>query len=261
MEARLKNDAAFFKRLIDAVKEMVTEVVLDCSNDGIRMQAMDNSHIALINFFLDSSKAFSHYKCNVEMSIGINVVSLQKVLKLCNNEDILTLQKSNQEDKMNLLFESPNGSKISQFCVNLIDIEQEQLGIPEVKYKTYFSMSSQELVRICKDFKELADTVTISSDSKTGIKFSFCSDTTNGNVTLSPNSSMSDDSLPPTTINVNENTSASFSSKYLMLFTKGALMSQVVSVSLSNDLPLSLEYTFQEGVLRYFMAPKMDDVS
>jgi proliferating cell nuclear antigen len=259
MEARLKNDAAFFKRLIDAVKEMVTEVVLDCSENGIHMQAMDNSHIALIHFFLDASKAFSHYKCESEISIGINVVSLQKVLKLCNNEDVLTLQKNNNEDKLTLLFESPNGSKISQFCVSLLDIDQEQLGIPDVEYKTYFSMSSQELVRICRDFKDLANTVTISSDSKSGIKFSFCSDTTNGNVTLASNSSMDDDSLPPFIVKVNENTSASFSSKYLMLFTKGSLMSQVVNVSLSNDLPLSLEYTFQEGILKYFMAPKMED--
>lgn len=259
MEARLQNDAAFFKCLIDAVKEMVTEVVFDCSSNGIHMQAMDNSHVALINFSLNSSKAFSHYKCDTEMSIGINVVSLQKVLKLCNNEDILTLQKNKNEDKMTLLFESPNGSKISKFCVNLLDIYQEQLVIPDVDYKTYFSMSSQELVRICKDFKDLADTVTISSDSKSGIKFSFSGDTTNGNVTLTPNSSMNDDSLPPVTVKVLENTSASFSSKYLNLFTKGSLMSQVVNVSLSDALPLSIEYTFQEGVLKYFMAPKMED--
>ena len=259
MEARLRNDAAFFKRLIDAVKEMVNEVVLDCTQDGIKMQAMDNSHVALVHFFLNSEKTFSSYRCNVPINIGINVVALQKILKLCNNEDILTLSKNEKEDSLTLLFESPNGSKISQFSLSLLEIDQEILSIPDVEYKTYFSMSSQELLRIFRDFKDIADTITISSDCKSGIKFSFCSDTTRGTIALSHNNSM-DDSSPPTVIKVIESTSASFSSRYLMMFTKGSLMSPMVNLCLSNDLPLSIEYTFSEGTLKYFMAPKMDDV-
>ena len=256
MEARFKNDAISFKRIIDAVKEVVTEVVFDCSSDGIHMQAMDNSHIALVFFSLFKDEAFSFYKCNKETSIGINILALQKVLKLCNNDDILTLQKQENEDKLDLLFESPNGSKMSQFCISLLNIDQESLMIPDMEYKTYFTMSSQELVRICKDFKELNDTIDISSQ-KNGITFSFKNETSEGKVTLVPNTSMDDDTLPSTIIKVKEPTTATFSSKYLLFFTKGCPLSSIVNISLSNDLPLTIEYKFTEGNLRYYMAPKI----
>lgn len=258
MEARFVNDATSFKLLIDAVREVVTEVVLDCSPSGIKMQAMDNSHVALVLFDLDANKAFSHYKCDSSIMFGINVSSLQKVLKLCNNEDVLTIHKNINLDKLDLLFESKSGSKVSQFSLGLLDIDQEQLGIPEVDYQTYVSMSSFEFVRICKEFKELADTLAISSD-KTGITFSFNGDTTSGNVKLVPNTFDSTSPLPPVNITVNEPTSASFASKYMMLFSKGSMLSNVVNMSLSKDFPLVLEYKFQEGVLKYFMAPKLEE--
>ncbi len=258
MEARFANDAASFKHLIDAVKEVVTEVNLDCTPNGIEMQAMDNSHIALVSFSLDASKAFSYYKCEKPVNFGVNVSSLQKVLKLCNNEDILTLNKSETVDKLDLMFESRTGSKISHFSVGLLDIDQEHLGIPDVEYKTYFSMSSMEFLKICKEFRELADTVKIAS-GKEGIKFSFQSDVSSGNITLVPNTSMDDSSLPPINIKVVENTCASFATKYMMLFSKGSFLSQVVNISLSDAFPLAIEYKFQEGRLLYYMAPKMEE--
>jgi proliferating cell nuclear antigen len=258
MEARFAHDAAPFKRLIDAIKEVVTEVLFDCTKDGICMQAMDNSHISLVSFKLDARSAFSHYTCPNGATMGINIIALQKVLKLCNNDDILTLQKNEDEDKLTLLFEDIQGSKISHFNISLMEIEQEQLGIPDVEYKTYFTIASQELLKICKDFKDLSDTIKIAS-GKFGIKFSFENDTSTGEVTLQPSAAMNDDSTPSLVINIKEPTSAMFSSKYLMFFTRGSSLSNTAEVCLSDDMPLVIKYIFREGTLEYFMAPKMEE--
>ena len=258
VEARFVNDAVSFKRLIDAVKEVVTEVLFDCSEEGIEMQAMDSSHVALVFFHLDAKKAFSHYNCKERTSIGVNIIALQKVMKLCNNDDILTLRRNKGEDKINFLFEARKGSKISQTSLSLLDIDEEKLGIPDAQYKTYIKMSSQELFKICKDFKELSDTVIISSD-KMGVKFAFNGDISSGDVTLVPDTSMDDDTQPPISINVIEPTSASFATKYLMHFSKGSTLAPVAEISLSDELPLMIEYKFPEGFLKYFMAPKIND--
>jgi len=256
MEARFSNDASSFKRIIDAVKDIVTEVNFDCKGDGIELQAMDSSHVALVFFKLDATNAFSHYRCNENYTLGINIANLQKVLKSCNNEDVLTLNYNADEQKLNLLFESKNGTRVSDFNISLLDIDEEKLGIPESHHKTYLSMPSQEFLRICRDFKEIGDTMEISSDC-CGVKFSVSNDVTSGNVTIME-SGMSDNENP-IIINKKENTKASFSLKYLAMFSKGIALSSTVNISLSDDLPLVVEYTFKEGFLKYYMAPKIKD--
>lgn len=255
MEARFSNDASSFKRIIDAVKDIVTEVNLDCNSNGIELQAMDSSHVALVFFRLDAGTSFSHYKCDQSHVIGINISSLQKVLKSCNNEDILTINYDSVSQKLRLLFESKNGSRISDFSISLMDIDDEKLSIPESHHKTNLTMPSQEFARICRDFKELGDVMEISSDC-CGIKFSLLSDIASGNITIME-TSMSDEQQ--VTINKKESTKASFSLKYLSLFSKGISLSPTVNIYISDDLPLLVEYIFNGGVLKYYMAPKVDD--
>jgi hypothetical protein len=48
-EARLEQ-GVLLKKVVDAVKDLVTDVNLECSATGFGMQAMDSSHVSLVNF-------------------------------------------------------------------------------------------------------------------------------------------------------------------------------------------------------------------
>lgn len=48
-EARL-TQGILLKKVVDAVKDLVNEVNLECSATGFGMQAMDQSHVSLVNF-------------------------------------------------------------------------------------------------------------------------------------------------------------------------------------------------------------------
>ncbi len=52
-EARLVQ-GNLLKKLVDALKELVTEVNWDVSPEGISMQAMDSSHVCLTAFKLEA---------------------------------------------------------------------------------------------------------------------------------------------------------------------------------------------------------------
>jgi len=47
-EAKL-SDGQIFKRIVDSIKDLVTDVNLDATPTGISLQAMDSSHVALVN--------------------------------------------------------------------------------------------------------------------------------------------------------------------------------------------------------------------
>ena len=43
-EATLEN-AALLKKIVEAVKELISEAEFDCTKSGINMQSMDSGHI------------------------------------------------------------------------------------------------------------------------------------------------------------------------------------------------------------------------
>ena len=89
-EARIVQ-GALLKKLIEAVKDLVTEANFDCSAAGITLQAMDSSHVSLVAMQL-KAEGFDHYRCDRDVSIGMNMASLSKILKCANNDDIITLK-------------------------------------------------------------------------------------------------------------------------------------------------------------------------
>lgn len=54
--------------------------------------------------------------------------------------------------------------------------------------------------------------------------------------------------------------SLSFSTKYLLNFTKATGLSETVNFNMASALPLMIEYDCGEvGHVRYYIAPKMDE--
>ena len=98
---------------------------------GISLQAMDSSHVALVHMHMRAD-GFDPYRCDREMTLGINLGTLSKVLRSAMNEDILTIKTDNQSDVLNLRIESTKSERVGEFAVKLMDIDSEHLRIPEV---------------------------------------------------------------------------------------------------------------------------------
>ena len=112
-EARI-TEGKIFKQIIDAIKDLVQDANMDCSNDGISIQSMDSSHVSLVAVHLNSN-GLDHYRCDRAQNLGFNSANLSKILKCANNEDIITLKADDSADNLTLLFESPKNSRIADF--------------------------------------------------------------------------------------------------------------------------------------------------
>lgn len=55
---------SLLKKIIEAVRDLVTDANLDCSESGISMQAMDSSHVSLCALMIRCD-GFDHYRCSV----------------------------------------------------------------------------------------------------------------------------------------------------------------------------------------------------
>jgi proliferating cell nuclear antigen len=141
---------------VDAIKDLVQDCNFDCNDSGIALQAMDNSHVALVSMLL-RSEAFSPFRCDRNIALGINLGSLTKVLRAAQSEDILTLKAEDAPDVVNLVFENASSDRISEYDIKLMDIDQEHLGIPETEYAATITMPAAEFQRICRDLSALSE--------------------------------------------------------------------------------------------------------
>ena len=60
-EARLIQ-GSLLRKILDGMKDLVTQANFDCSSTGISLQAMDNSHVALVALLMRQD-GFEHYRC------------------------------------------------------------------------------------------------------------------------------------------------------------------------------------------------------
>ena len=67
-----------------------------------------------------------------------------------------------------------------------MDIESEQLGIPDTPYKCKIQMNSKAFKKIISDLQVMGDTATISC-GKEGIRFSVSGSIGSGNILLKAN--------------------------------------------------------------------------
>ncbi|KAK0258903.1 proliferating cell nuclear antigen [Friedmanniomyces endolithicus] len=256
LEARLEQ-AQLLKKVVDAIKDLVQDCNFDCNDSGIALQAMDNSHVALVSMML-KSESFSPFRCDRNIALGINLTSLQKVLRCAQNEDILTVKAEDAPDVVNMVFESADSDRISEYDIKLMDIDQEHLGIPDTEYAATISMPSSEFQRICRDLTALSESVAIEC-TKEGVKFACNGDIGSGAVTLR---SHTDVEKPEKNIEINlsEPVALTFSLKYLVNFCKASGLSDSVKLCLSNEVPLLVEYALSNNsYLRFYLAPKIGD--
>ena len=73
-EARL-TQGTLLKKVLEAVKDLLTEATWDCNENGMSLQAMDSSHVSLVSLTLNAD-GFEPYRCDRNCSLGINLARL-----------------------------------------------------------------------------------------------------------------------------------------------------------------------------------------
>jgi len=255
-EARLKQGSVL-KKVLESIKDLVTDANFDVGAAGFSLQAMDQSHVSLVALILKAD-GFEHYRCDRPLAMGLNLVNMSKMLKCAGNDDSITMKADDNGDTVSFLFENEEKDRISEFELKLMDIDSERLGIPDTEHSAVVKMPSADFQRICRDLATIGDSVAISV-TKDGVKFSTTGDMGSANISMKQNTDV-DKPDEATVIDIQEPVNLSFALRYLNSFCKATPLSNYVTISLSADLPVVVEYPIENhGHVRYYLAPKIED--
>ena len=72
---------------------------------------MDNSHVALVSLELRADAFEDTFRCDRDMSLGMNIASLHKIVKTAAGDEQLTIQATEDSDVLRLVFAAKSASR------------------------------------------------------------------------------------------------------------------------------------------------------
>ncbi|CAE7628800.1 PCNA [Symbiodinium sp. CCMP2592] len=226
-----EENVSLKKKCADQLKQL-EELHLERLREGLKtmleIQGMDYEEfmqeiakeLAEESSMLSSSEQAPQSKDqDCSASLGMNVDSLTKILKMTSPNDSLKIRHQVDSDVVGFQCEGSD-DRISEFELKLMQIESEHMEIPEQHYKVIAKLPSSEFQKICRDLKEFGETLQLSG-SKEGLKFQVKGDIGSGNVLLKPRESEKPEDKVSLTIH--EPVNATFALRYLVNFSKACV--------------------------------------
>jgi len=259
-EAKLEKGSDF-KKIVSALKELIDQASWDLTEDGVQLQSMDSSHVALVQLHMKED-GFASYRCDNSMAMGLNMDHLNKIFGAFTNGTV-QISSEDDSDSVKFVFEDEKQVRKQSYELRLMDLDVEQLGIPDQEYQASFTMPSSEFTKIIKDMLVIGETVNINV-TKGSVQFKTDGEIGKADVQLVRGESIEDDDDEEDSgkllLEVKEPIDLSFATQYLKKFTAAGGLAKTVTVSLSKDVPMVICYEIEDvGHLKYFLAPKIDD--
>lgn len=237
--------ASSFKTIFEVLKDVLNDVNVIFNREGIRILTLDTARAALIDLTLNADN-FEEYSCDDEISAGVNMANMFKLLKTIGNNDTLEVRVNNTEF-MDILIENSEKKSKTAFKLKLLDINDDRIEVPNVNIEVVTVMASVDFQRICRDMGNLSTDVSISRNGKF-LKISCEGDFANQDTVIE----CSDESIE---------TNGMYSLKYLNVFTKATSMcSNMRLLQNTENNFLILSYNVANlGQLQFYLASKVSE--
>jgi proliferating cell nuclear antigen len=233
------SDASKLLKTFAVLNDLTGELCLSFTEKGVSVNCMDSSHVCLVNV---EWTTFSRYACSQECVVGVHVGNLVRMLRCHANADSVTMQmEDDTADMISVVFASE--ARVAHFELKTLDLESEEMGVPESEPDAVIDLDSREFQTIVKDLATISDTV-LMRVSPHDVAFEASGDIGRASIKLA-------NAAERATI------SQEFSVRYLATFAKMTDVFNRATINMSDEMPLVLR--FQDDACRttFFLAPKI----
>jgi len=251
------------------LKEQITEANIDITPEYIEILQMDPTHNVVAHVRLYATN-FNKYICKKSIKIGVDVTNLTKILKGVGTKDFLTIfvedpstmphhvEDSGATHPFGFLIENPEKGQISKVYLDTLDVNEDEMGVPDLDYPYQIYMPSTDLQTIVNNMKNIGgdilkisytkDTLSFYTKGEIGQSETTRSRTNKEDVSIKVKKNGEEDSCEIINIYVKL--------QKLVEFTKCSTLSQIATLFLKNDHPLFLEYDVGDlGFIRLGLSP------
>jgi len=245
-EFKLDN-AKYWRDCVEAIVSLVDEGVFSISKDGISLRAMDPSGISMVSFFMPS-KAFSTYEIEKNMSIGLNLDNLSKILSRTRDNEGLVLKDA--DNKLLLEFVSPNGKR--RYKLQMIDIKAKEEKEPKVEFDANVEVDGEHLKNVLKDASLVSSYVAFKAS-----KGQFIISAKGDSGELEEVHEV--DGAEVKKVVADKDVNAVFNLEFLENMVKSSPVGNSIALALKTNQPLKLSYNIGDASVTYYLAPYVEE--
>jgi proliferating cell nuclear antigen len=253
-----KTKCDTFVQIFKHLKSFTDSININITPELFFIQGMDNSHISIFEINIEPTW-FDNYNISNTVNIGININLFQKILNIRREEQTIRIYNLDS-DKIDIDFTCEQKDVYNNFFkLPLIDLEMEQLSIPDTEYDLDISMKSKSFKQLIDQLSNFGDVVNIAYQND---EFKMKS---SDDIESSMEIKIAIDDLDSCAVEENANIQNSYSIQFIHYMTQCFKISPNVNIHVSPDIPIQIKYLFDNideatnNYIRFFLAPKIED--
>jgi len=253
------------KTLIENLQSLLSEVTFVFTpttkdKDGNEIQGgwlikeINKYNSLMVHVKLDA-KNFESYQYNYSepnLTVGINLSYMTKLLKCMANYDSLTLA-IDKEDMNHLILTLENNKDKKIIKLIIKDLNSKHFKIDPIVFPYMATLSSNDFHKYCKDLSLVSEVMEIKCNGK---KLFLSGKGEVGEVDFEVLPSVNGLTI---TVNTEKETIVQglFDIKYLTIFSKCAALDEEVEIYLENDYPIIIKYKVSSlGEIKFVLSQK-----
>lgn len=254
-----KSKQEIFVSIFQLLKNWSSHINMNFEKDRLYIQSMDKSHICLADIELKDTW-FTSYECIDNNRISVDSTQFAIVINYALKHDVLELKFEDESspDKLFINFLNNNikdkkGAFDHFFELNLIDVEEDGLEIPEVDYDVDFIIESKKLVELLSELNTFGQDLNIICTEEI-IELNAYGESAKLKVNIEIND------LNEYGITEGGKLNVSFSLNHLCKMCCSTKLGATINVLLSSEYPMSLKYNLGDNSrVAFYIAPKVMD--
>ncbi len=240
MLLKLENPKVF-SDIIGIISELVTEVKIRVTKDGMSIVAIDPANVAMVLLNVPA-KTFAQIEVEDE-SIGVSLDSFKAVLRRCSFGSSLIMKTEENTLKLEI------SDKVKrEFTLTLLDLDRKDKPIPSLEFASKVEINSVDFAEAVEDCAIVADSCAFEAEAN---RFEISA---KGSLNAAKLTYSSDEVY----IESPGKSRGKYSLEYLQKMIRGTKITEKTIISFSNDYPLRVDFVTPTLSLGFILAPRVE---
>ncbi|RLI05057.1 proliferating cell nuclear antigen (pcna) [Candidatus Bathyarchaeota archaeon] len=242
-------DSKAWKNLMNAISTLVEEASFDITPEGVKLRAMDPSHVAMVDFEYPKT-AFQEYVCSEPTKLCVDIGDMLKLMKRVESGETLELSLDTETSKLVMKL---TGKYTRRFSLPLLQPTTTEMPTPKLTFDAKIKMDADCLSDAVNDIAVVSEQIKFEANPE---KFVLSGLGETGNVVVEfekTNNAILE-------FQVNGEAKALYGISFLQDMVKaGTASSKVSTVEFSTDKPVKIDFELPlQGKLTYYLAPRIE---
>lgn len=256
------------KSIFSNAAALITECKMKITPDYLGLDAMDPSHIALVNLRLLKSQFEEYAGVTADVEIPVNLPDIKKILDRSSGDDniILRYDENTKDLTIELIRPSVANARGRKFKVPLkgLDFDVEEINFEaliELEHPNAVKLKVSTVDEAIKDAKVFSEIMTIETKKvDAAVRMAFTCVDTLGDMEYN----VEDEDMLSDAKSITTESKVSYSLNFLDKLIDGSLGKEV-TIFFGSESPMRLDYQLDDAkdgdhsLIRFFLAPRVDE--